>query len=681
MKTKLLKLATLMALSVWSTWALADPPVAVGRIALVQGAVNVSAEVGEAAAPALLNWPVTSHNEISTAPGARTELRIGSTALRLDGDSALEVTELDEGTLRLRLHYGSISVRIRNADVLRGFSLSTPQGEVRMLEAGRIRVDAERAPDTSVVSVFAGAAQVDGAGSSITLRAGKRAEIGNDNVRTALAARDNFDDWSALRDLQAERARAPRYVSSELTGYEELDQYGDWRDSSEYGTLWQPRGLPADWVPYRDGSWSWIAPWGWTWVDNAPWGYAPSHYGRWVLVERRWCWAPGRIEHHPVWAPALVGWVGGGGWQVTFGGNHHAGPGVGWYPLSPRERFVPSYSVSPRYVDQINIVVRYQSERHHERDRERRDDGHHDGMTVVPHEHFSHPGTVAVAGLPRAQLGPQAWRGAPVGAPPVPGGLAQGLPHGIEARPERGHEREREHAGERDAGRASFAPRPALTAPSAPNPVGVPAAARPERESGRERERDAARAPSAPRPALTLTAPSAPNPAGVPAAARPERTWGRERDAPQPPPAAPSAANVSATPTPGLAPAAAPPARVAGAERDFAERHRRAPEPQVTEPARIQQAQVVAPSPAPALTARPERPARDMPERYRPDNRAERGAPVAAPLVAAPRPPAPVTAAPRAPEPARSPEHEQHAEKAQAAAHRPHRDGEKDKSD
>jgi hypothetical protein len=162
-----------------------------------------------------------------------------------------------------------------------------------------------------------------------------------------VARRDGFDIWAEDRDRLDSATTTTRFVSSGITGYEELDRNGTWTDNNEYGPLWTPRNVALDWAPYRDGRWIWLAPWGWTWVDNAPWGYAPSHYGRWVIVNRRWCWAPGRPVGRPVWAPALVGWVGGNG------GPQHPGPGLGWYPLSPRDRFVPTYRVSTDYERRV----------------------------------------------------------------------------------------------------------------------------------------------------------------------------------------------------------------------------------------------------------------------------------------------------------------------------------------
>lgn len=420
---------TVLALAVLSAFAHAqEVPARVGRIALAQGQVTIRGDADDTNA-ALINWPVTSHNEITTAPGARTELRVGSTAIRLDGDSALEVDQLDDDNLRLHLHYGSVSVRMHNPDALRGFVLSTPQGRVRLQDPGRIRVDAGRDRDASVVSVFEGVALVDGAGSSLTVRAGRRAELDQDDIRTALVVQNSFDDWTILRDRRESHSAAERYVTTEMTGYEELDQNGIWRDDSEYGPLWFPRNVSQGWVPYRDGRWTYLAPWGWTWVDNAPWGYAPFHYGRWVMVNQRWCWAPGRNIGRPVWSPALVGWVGGAGWNLTFGGSSHRGyaPAQGWYPLAPRETFVPAYRVSPerlRYINRFasndgNAGRDGRNGRDGRDGREGRDNRNHPGLTVVPQDHFGHRGTIVVPTAARPVASPVVLQNAPHATAPV----------------------------------------------------------------------------------------------------------------------------------------------------------------------------------------------------------------------------------------------------------------------
>jgi hypothetical protein len=431
MPTRLLKTVTLLALTALSTLALADPPARVGRVALAQGQVSISADVGEESSPALVNWPLTSHNLVTTAPNSRTDLRVGSTSIRLDGDSSLEVVELDDDSLRLRLHYGSASIRIVNADGLPGFELTTAQARVRMQQPGRLRVDAERVRDTSTVNVFDGVAQVEGGGSTLTIRAGRRAVLQDDDVRTAQATTDAFDDWSLARDRAGEASTSARFVTSEMTGYEDLDRYGSWRTDSEYGPLWLP-SVSSTWVPYQDGRWTWLDPWGWTWVDNAPWGYAPFHYGRWVHVHKRWAWAPGRRERHPVWAPALVGWVGGSGWSLAFDGRNRRAA-QGWYPLSPRDRFVPGYRTSEEHVKRLNDYGRnWRNDGRRDGDRDR-DQHRRDGLTVVPHDQFGQRHGFAVPRGPNLVPPPLALQNAPGIATP---GVAPPAPRGGEPRPD-----------------------------------------------------------------------------------------------------------------------------------------------------------------------------------------------------------------------------------------------------
>ena len=384
MQKRLIHTVTALALTALSTLALAQVPERVGRIALAQGNVTIAGDVGAVSESALVNWPVTSNNTITTARGARTELRIGSTSIRLDGDSSLEVDELDDDSLRLRLNYGSASVRVVDANVLAGFELATPQALLRMREPGRMRIDAERQRDTTTVTVFDGLGLVDAAGGTLPVRAGKRADVVNDDIDTGLATRDSFDEWALGRDQYQDRSTSARYVTSDMTGYEDLDRYGAWSQDTEYGALWMPQ-VDSAWVPYRDGRWTWLDPWGWTWVDNAPWGYAPFHYGRWVQVRNRWAWAPGRHGGgRPVWAPALVGWVGG---NASFGGRQQ--PGQGWYPLSPRERFVPGYRASQDHVSRLNFGPQRP-------DRGRDGDGRRPGLTVLPQGQFGQRGQVVV---------------------------------------------------------------------------------------------------------------------------------------------------------------------------------------------------------------------------------------------------------------------------------------------
>jgi hypothetical protein len=447
MSHPIMKAAALLVFTTLSAFALADDaPARVGRIAVTQGQVGIGGDVGAELSPAQVNWPVTTGSLLNTAANARTEVQVGSTSIRLDGDSSLEVLQLDDDTMRLRLHYGSASIRIVNPDVLAGFELETPQARVRLDQPGRLRVDAERVRDTSFVTVFDGVALVEAGGSQLTVRAGRRAELGDVDVRTLGAVRDNFDEWAASRDRIQDGATSARYVTTEMTGYEDLDRYGSWNSNEEYGPLWYPT-VAASWVPYRDGSWTWLDPWGWTWVDNAPWGYAPFHYGRWVQVRNRWAWAPGRRgsgprPDRPVWAPALVGWVGGAGWDVAFRDRGRR-PASGWYPLTPHDRFVPGWNASASHSAWLNAQVRP--------DPRRPRDYRPPGLTVVPRDQFGRPGRIDVPRAPLATVPPALAHNAPAGAPPAPPNRPQRPGRGDWDRdPQRGGGRIETDRGERD---------------------------------------------------------------------------------------------------------------------------------------------------------------------------------------------------------------------------------------
>ena len=142
-------------------------------------------------------------------------------------------------------------------------------------------------------------------------------------------ASDDFDSWAFQRDHDEDGAESANYVSPEMTGYEDLDDYGHWQYVGGYGTVWVPSGVASDWAPYRNGHWAFIDPWGWTWVEDEPWGFAPFHYGRWAYAGNRWCWVPGPVAVRPVYAPALVAFVGG---MDSPSAAAPAWPGSRWVP-------------------------------------------------------------------------------------------------------------------------------------------------------------------------------------------------------------------------------------------------------------------------------------------------------------------------------------------------------------
>lgn len=349
----LVALATAWTALLLPLLAQADPPGRVGRITLIEGNVKFYADQEESWQAARLNLPVTSENSLWTEPGARTEFRVGASAIRLDANGVLDVQKLDDSNTLLYLQRGTANIRIGILEKQDVYRVQTPDGAVSLRARGSYRVEVDADKGETRVAVLVGRARLEVSGGTPWIDAGRMALIERGSLRLEPLARIEFDDWAQARDERLDPT-AIAQVSPHMTGYEELGTWGSWTEESEYGSVWYPRDVTADWAPYRYGHWRYVRPWGWTWIDDAPWGFAPSHYGRWVHVRGRWAWWPGNRSYRPIWSPALVAWVGGSGWNVSFSGG--LGSGIGWFPLAPYEAFVPWYSYSPTYIHNINHI-------------------------------------------------------------------------------------------------------------------------------------------------------------------------------------------------------------------------------------------------------------------------------------------------------------------------------------
>src|SRR6195256_2978913 len=334
-----------------------DPPSRVARLGYMEGSVSFQPAGEPDWVQAVANRPMTTGDKLWADRDSRAELQLGSAVIRLNANTGFSFLNLDDNTVQIQLTSGSINVRVRRLDRNDVFEIDTPNQAFSVYEAGSYRVEASEDGSYTVVTVREGGGESTGNGQTYTLRSGQRVTFsGTDSLNaevTGLGGSDQFDNWAYNRDQRYDRSRSAQYLSHDVVGYEDLDDYGDWRDDSNYGHVWYPNRVEAGWAPYRQGHWDWIEPWGYTWVDDSPWGYAPFHYGRWVTVGGRWGWVTGPPAVRAVYAPALVVFIGGGGGGggigIGFGGN------VGWFPLGPREVYVPSYQVSRGYVERVSV--------------------------------------------------------------------------------------------------------------------------------------------------------------------------------------------------------------------------------------------------------------------------------------------------------------------------------------
>jgi len=344
-----------------------DPPTRVARLSYTQGQVSFSPSGTDDWVSAVLNRPITIGDKLWTDNLARAELQVGSAAIRLGDQTGFSFLNLDDRVMQIRLTEGTIGLRVRRMEQDETIEVDTPNLAFSILRPGRYRISVNEAGDTTIINVRDGEGEVTGGGSAFTIHPDQQGYFTGTDALTPdiepLPSEDTFDSWCNERDLREDHAAARRYVSDDVIGYEDLDEYGGWRSVPDYGTVWFPHVTVVNWAPYRYGHWVWVSPWGWTWVDDAPWGFAPFHYGRWVFVGGGWGWVPcppravAVAYVRPVYAPALVAWVGGPHFAagVAFGGGVGVGVNVGWFPLGPREVYVPSYRVSRTYINNVNI--------------------------------------------------------------------------------------------------------------------------------------------------------------------------------------------------------------------------------------------------------------------------------------------------------------------------------------
>jgi hypothetical protein len=346
-----------------------DPPSRVARLAYAQGSVSFQPAGTDDWVTAGVNRPATTGDKLWSDHDGRVELQLDGSMIRLSNNTGFSFLNLSDTVTQIQLTAGTILVRVRRLDDNETYEIDTPNLAFSVLRPGLYKISVNEAGDSTAIRIRSGQGEVTGGGAAYTVHANDYATFSgfdrlNANSENYGNEEDQFDNWAATRDRRSEHSNSARYVSADVVGYEDLDDHGAWRQTPDNGNVWFPRTSVPGWAPYHYGHWDYIEPWGYTWVDDEPWGFAPFHYGRWVSYEGSWGWVPARPRTEgeayvrPVYAPALVAWVGGPHFAIGVrggGGEYASGESVGWFPLAPREVYVPSYRVSRNYVNNVNV--------------------------------------------------------------------------------------------------------------------------------------------------------------------------------------------------------------------------------------------------------------------------------------------------------------------------------------
>ncbi|WP_158880098.1 FecR family protein [Rhodanobacter sp. L36] len=333
-----------------------DPPARAARLSYIAGDLGFLPAGATHWSDASVNRPLTSGDRLSTGQGSRAELDLGGGTLRMAGRTEFGVLELSDAMAQFELTSGSLSITVRDLYEGQSYEIDTPTVALVIDQPGTFRIDIgdDGGSSNTRVSVFDGRATVYGENNAQQpVLAGRNYRYANSSLAAVtvndIGDGDAFDMWSGERDREYAQSNSSQYVGDDVVGYQDLDQYGDWQETDDYGAVWFPTDTAADWGPYSDGHWAYILPWGWTWIDNSPWGFAPYHYGRWAYLRHRWGWIPGRRGVRSNYAPAIVAFVGGRG---RAGGRDAP---VGWFPLGPGEIYNPWYRCGRRCYTDVNV--------------------------------------------------------------------------------------------------------------------------------------------------------------------------------------------------------------------------------------------------------------------------------------------------------------------------------------
>jgi len=321
----------------------ADRNHGVARISLLNGDVSVRRGDSGDQVAAAINAPLVVQDVVVTGPASRAELQFDTAnRVRFGNDTEVRLSQLTADHFQIQIARGTLTWVVLG-DSNPAAEIATPSVAVRPLGRGDYRISV--LPDESTqITVRSGNLEVYTPRGVERVAAGQtmlaRGPIDNPEfqVNTEIA-RDDWDVFNERRDRELLQSQSYNYVSRDIAGAEDLDNYGQWNNDSTYGQVWTPR-VAADWSPYRLGRWGYEDYYGWTWISSDPWGWAPYHYGSWFRGNDGWSWCPGPRYSHYYYRPALVAFFGyGGGGGFSYDGGGFGFGNIGWVPLAPFERY------------------------------------------------------------------------------------------------------------------------------------------------------------------------------------------------------------------------------------------------------------------------------------------------------------------------------------------------------
>jgi hypothetical protein len=218
--------------------------------------------------------PLTNADNVWADKNSRAELNLGSGRMRIDSETSLTLTNVNDMSVQVELHQGVLNVHIRRLGNNETYEIGTPNLGFTVTKPGDYRIDVPPNEDSTIVTVRHGEGQATGHGTVVTIHAGEQTKFGTGSLKPEVhetPRQDGFDMWCQVRDQRLNQAVSARYVSRYVVGDSDVDEYREWRETLVYGPAWVPTAVAPGWAPYGNA-----------YRILNPWGLTPFPYGRWV---------------------------------------------------------------------------------------------------------------------------------------------------------------------------------------------------------------------------------------------------------------------------------------------------------------------------------------------------------------------------------------------------------------
>src|SRR6202050_2984276 len=216
-----------------------DPPSRVARLGYMNGSVSFDPAGEQDWVQAVENRPMTTGDKLWADQDSRAELQLGSAVIRLSQNTGVSFLNLDDRTIQLQLSAGAVNIRVRRVGHDDVFEIDTPNLAFTVSEPGNYRLEASPDGNYTVITLRAGAGQATGNGQTYTIHGGQRVPFsGNDSLNAdmeQIGPPDDFDSWADGRERRHDESRSAQYMSPDVVGYDDLDDFGDWGDAPNSG--------------------------------------------------------------------------------------------------------------------------------------------------------------------------------------------------------------------------------------------------------------------------------------------------------------------------------------------------------------------------------------------------------------------------------------------------------------